>query len=289
MTSTVCGYAGSKVGVADQIVAALPPHVGYVEPFGGALAVLLAKPVSRCEVVNDLDGDLMTFWRVLRDRPADLERACFLTPHSRAEYAGAVLPPRGPGCPLAGSEGGEVERARRVWVQLTQGRAGTLRPTGWRHHLAPAGRASSMPRTLAGYAGRIGAAAQRLAGVSLESRPALDVVAAYGRQGDVLLYVDPPYLATTRTGPMYRYEMGGAGEHRALADALRACRAAVVVSGYPDALYDDLYAGWDRLDITSATGQGSRWAPRTECLWSNRPLNRQQHLSLTLPTTKEHP
>lgn len=79
-------YYGGKTRIADQITALLPPHKHYVEPFAGSLAVLLAKTPSRMETVNDLDNRLMTFWRVLRERPDELIRVCALTPHSRVEY-----------------------------------------------------------------------------------------------------------------------------------------------------------------------------------------------------------
>ncbi|WP_433344995.1 DNA adenine methylase [Microtetraspora malaysiensis] len=71
---------------ADQIAAMLPVHTHYIEPFCGSMAVLLAKQPAKLETVNDLDRDLMTFWKVLRNRPADLVRLCALTPHSRAEH-----------------------------------------------------------------------------------------------------------------------------------------------------------------------------------------------------------
>ena len=76
-------------GWPTAIVDLLPAHQHYVEPFAGSLAVLLAKPRSKMETVNDLDGDLMTFWRVLRDRPEDLIARCALTPHARAEHQAA--------------------------------------------------------------------------------------------------------------------------------------------------------------------------------------------------------
>ena len=104
-------YFGGKTAVAQRIVSLLPPHQHYIEPFAGSLAVLLAKPPSRMETVNDIDGDLMTFWQVLRDRPADLERVCALTPHSRAEHQLA-----------RGATDDDLERARRTWVRITQGR-----------------------------------------------------------------------------------------------------------------------------------------------------------------------
>lgn len=83
------GYFGSKVKVAPRIVDLLPPHRGYVEPYAGSPSVLLAKMPAPFEVVNDIDQDLVTFWRVLRDQPEDLTRVCSLTPHSRVECAAA--------------------------------------------------------------------------------------------------------------------------------------------------------------------------------------------------------
>lgn len=82
------------------------------------------------ETVNDLDGDLMTFWKVLREQPADLARVCALSPHSRAEHDASYGG-------LSGLD--DLERARRVWVRLTQGRTGTMRKTGWRHYVRSCG------------------------------------------------------------------------------------------------------------------------------------------------------
>lgn len=261
------GYFGSKAKLASRIVGLLPSHTSYVEPFTGSLAVLMAKPRSRgLEVANDIDGDLMTFWRVLRDEPDELMRVCALTPHSRAEHEAAwPIPTALP----------DVERARRVWVRLTQGRGGHLRRTGWRHHQVSRG--PSMPITLAGYVGRFGFAAERLAGVSLECLPALEVIEKYGRDSDALLYVDPPYLGQTRSAHVYRHEMTSETGHRALADALHSCEASVVLSGYPSDLYDGLYRGWARVELNAYTGQGNTTREngrRIEVLWCNRPLSR---------------
>src|SRR5579875_641577 len=152
-----------------------------------------------------------------RIRP-ELARVCALAPHSRAEHHLAYTP-----------VGGELEQGRRVWVRLTQGRAATLRRTGWRHYQDPGRSYVPMPRYLRGYTGRMAAVAARLAMVSLECRPALEVIAAYGRHENVLLYVDPPYLGETRSPVNYRHEMGSEAEHRELAAALHAARAAVVL------------------------------------------------------------
>lgn len=260
-------YFGGKTALADQIVDMLPPHEHYVEPFAGSLAVLLAKRPSGMETVNDLDGDLMNFWRVLRDRPAELERACALTPHSRAEYLACYEPAED-----------DLERARRVWVNLTQGRGGQMRRTGWRYYADPCG-GSSMPSYLAAYAGRLAPAAERLASVSLECLDALDIIGRYGQHPGTLIYADPPYLESVRAkhtrgtvrGPQYKHELRTDDEHRALARALTGCKAAVVLAGYDSPLYADLYADWNRTEICAQAGNGVTRA-RTEVLWSNRPF-----------------
>lgn len=261
-------YYGSKASLAERIVALLPPHRHYVEPFAGSLAVLLAKPPTPCETVNDLDGHLMTFWRVLRDQPGALVRACALTPHGRQEYQSAY--------DLDGCD--DLELARRVWVILSQGRAGTMRRTGWRYFEAPS--TSGMPRSLTTYVQRMEVIADRLRSVSLECLPALDLIQRYGKHAGVLIYADPPYLGSTRASRQYGHEMSQVGEHRELAEALRNCTATVVLSGYHSPLYDDLYADWYRTELSALAGNApSGKSARTEVLWSNAPLT-QRDLTL---------
>ncbi len=266
-------YFGGKQAIAPWIVSQLPAHEHYVEPFCGSLAVLLAKPPSRMETVNDLDRALMTFWRMLRDRPADLERVCALTPHSRAEYADCADAPESPD---------DLETARRLWVMLTQSRSAAMRPskTGWRRYVNPSESSAGMPRYLDGYVARLASVAERLHGVSLECRPALELIATFGAHRDVLLMCDPPYLGSTRGwGRNYRHELTTDAEHRELAGALWECAATVVLSGYPSPLYDELYEGWHRSECASSTGNGREGQrERTEVLWSNRPLSGQAGL-----------
>lgn len=268
-------YFGGKQTLAPWIVSLLPEHEHYVEPFGGSLAVLLAKPRCRMETVNDINGELMTFWRVLRDRPDELVRACALTPHSRAEHDAAFAP---------AVKGDDLEAARRVWVRLTQGRSNALqRRTGWRNFIDPSGTRTSMPAYLDGYRHRIEPAAERLMGVSLECMPALELIAKYGAHPGVLLYVDPPYLASTRNSTHYKAELKTADAHRELASALADCKATVVLSGYDSPLYAELYDGWHRYEQTTTTGNGNGDRARTEVLWANRPLGDQLDLFTDIP------
>jgi DNA adenine methylase len=251
-------YFGAKVTVAEAIVSVFPEHDGYIEPYGGSLAVLLAKPIERMEVVNDKSQDLMTFWRVLRDRTEELINVCQLTPHSRGEME--LAKERGP-------EVDDLERARRVWVRLTQGRTGTLRNTGWRFYLDPHATSSAFSRYMEAYKARLAPVAERLMNVSLECRDAIDVVRAYGVFGYNLLYIDPPYLNRTRSSLGYEHEAGDEEHHIELLTELQKIPAAVVLSGYDDPLYDSMLGGWFKQSLRSRSQLGRE---TTEVLWSNR-------------------
>lgn len=261
-------YYGGKTRIAESIADLFPDHEHYVEPFAGSLAVLLAKTPSRMETVNDIDDRLMTFWRVLREQPDELIRVCTLTPHSRSEHQASR--------DLNGCD--DLETARRVWVWLSQSRTGTLKKTGWRFFVNPHGSSVGMPAYIEGYVERMAAVAKRLHSVSLENRPALELIEAYGAHSDTLIYADPPYLAETRAGQNYGREMAGVDEHRELAEALNACAAAVVLSGYDSPLYAGLYGGWHRTEIITGNGQGGTYRRAVEVLWSNRPLEVQRGL-----------
>lgn len=264
MTAPPMAYFGGKTLLAERIAALLPQHAHYVEPFAGSLAVLLAKRPSRMETVNDLDGQLMTFWRVLRDKPEQLIRSCALTPHARDEHLSAF------DVDLDGLD--DIEIARLTWVKIAQGRSGTLRKTGWRYFVDPKGSSKSMPGYLDAYIERMAIAAERLHHVSLECRPGLEVVEKFGAMPQVCLYVDPPYLGSTRTTSGYQVDMRDEASHAKLIKALLRARAGVVLSGYVSELYDNALADWWRIEIPTITGQGGTKQARTEVIWSNRPL-----------------
>lgn len=249
---------GSKHRAADWIVSNFPEHRTYIEPYGGSLAVLFAKPASAAELVNDLDGDLVNLYRVARD-PEQSDRLgdlLSLTPWSREEWRAAQSPTDDP-----------VERARRTLIRAHQSygaRTGTA--TGWRHNgpaasrVAVTGSWSRLPDALA-------SACKRLRHVQIDQRPALDVLASYAAP-DVLVYADPPYLGETRLSGLYRHEMTGEGEHRALLAALLAHPGPVVLSGYDSPLYAEVLRGW-RVERRGERSQGGK--ARTEVLWCNRP------------------
>lgn len=268
-------YYGAKGRLAPWIASLLPPHEVYVEPFCGSAAVLFAKTPSQHEVINDLDGNVVTFFRALRDQPDELTRACQLTPYARAEYQTARLD----------EDVDDLERARRVFVRATQAFNGdglsAGRSASWSCGARPGDAYVSRTR---GRADRLYEVAERLRGVLIESCDALEVIPAYDGP-DVALYVDPPYLWSTRASlnagdnrrrTDYHHDMPGEADHRALAKVLTSCRGVVLLSGYDSDLYQELYDGWWRTSKTvtrpTTNRAGASAAGAVEVIWSNRPL-----------------
>jgi DNA adenine methylase len=260
-------YFGGKAGMASRIAALLPAHRVYLEPFAGSLAVLFAKAPSPCEIVNDLDDAVVNFFRVLRDRCDELVEACELTPYARAEFAAAHLD---------GADVDDLERARRFWVRVNQSFAKTTgTATGWSR---TTGRSQSPPASVAGRLDRFRTLADRLRSVMIEHCDGIDLIRTMAT-ADTVVYADPPYLASTRAGHAapadYRHELDVV-DHRRLAAVLHVTPAAVVLSGYPSALYDELYRDWWSVDVavtarsSNAARSGTR-AGRVERLWCNRP------------------
>lgn len=249
-------YHGGKVRIADKIISLFPAHDRYVEPFGGGGAVLLAKPRARLEVYNDLDGDMVALFRALRDQPEALAAAIALTPFAREEHEISYQ-----------DAGTDLERARRVLVRshFGHGSSGIHRSTGFR---AAGMRAGTLPvhgwMTLP-EAVRV--SAERMRGVVIERRPAVQVMQAHDGP-DTVHYVDPPYLPETRDkGRDYRHEMTRE-DHITMLDALRALRGAVVLSGYASPLYEEALGGWRRIEVKT---RADRAAARLEIMWCNFP------------------
>jgi len=256
----VVRYHGGKWMLAPWIIEHLPPHRTYVEPFGGGGSVLLRKARSYTEVYNDLDGEIVNVFRMVRDRGDELAAVLELTPFARAEFELSYEPSEDP-----------LEQARRTVVRAFQGFGSCStsgEKTGFR---ANSHRRGTTPaHDWRNYPGCLPFAIDRLRGVVIENRPAEDVIAQHDGP-DVLHYVDPPYVHATRGrgNPYcrkgYRFEMNDA-QHEQLATTLRAARGMVVLSGYPSTLYDELYTGWHRVD-RAALADGAR--ARVESLWFN--------------------
>lgn len=252
-------YLGSKSRLAPKIIDLLPDHTHYVEPYAGSLSVLLAKPRSVAETINDRDGSIANLWRVIRDHPAELEQAMRLTPHSHEEYYAAVAEPK---------SDDPVEWARRTLTKLWQGTTRTTQHGGmWAKYVTYQPRSISFPEQMARMADRVQPVADRLSGVSIDQRDALKMIQKYGRSKSTLLYLDPPYLPRTRSGSSYPYDMTEE-DHENLLDVITGIPAKVILSGYRSSLYDAALEDWERHEYPAfAGGRGTPMAKRTETVW----------------------
>jgi DNA adenine methylase len=254
-------YHGSKHRIAPWIVSHLSAHVCYVETHGGSAGVLLTKPRSKLEVYNDLDGEVVNFFRILRDRGDELARAVELTPFARAEYELSYEP-----C----DDDDPLEQARRFFVRCWQSRHGSspIR-SGWRFQRDLQERNHSKrfaQEVERGMEAMLNVAA-RLKGVQIECDDALNVIGRYDAP-TTLFYVDPPYLHGTRVSiqnghRMYAQEMSD-DDHCQLAEALNSIKGMAIISGYSSPLYDELYRGWQVVTRREHKESG---AFSVECLW----------------------
>jgi len=248
-------YYGGKWKLAPWIISHFPPHQNYVEPCGGAASVLLQKPRSPLETYNDIEQRVVTFFRVLRDRPDELIRKIRLTPWARAEYELSLT-----------DSDGELEQARRFFVRSYMSFNGASgdnpNATGWRHT------SDCRKRTPAAYDlvnNALAEVAKRLTGVQLECRDYANVIDRLDNDA-ALIYFDPPYPKATRTkANWYSYEWIDQ-QHVEAATLLHQCQGFAIVSGYACDLYRNLYEahGWQRVDREAQTNSGGN---HTESLW----------------------
>lgn len=252
-------YYGSKWRMGATIIGLLPHHDCYNEPYGGSGAVILQKPPSYVDVFNDMNQDIVNFFRVLRDRPDALIRAIALTPHSRAELALANEACADP-----------VERARRFYVRAWQSRGGVAKwKSGWRYERTAA-RGKSFVRNWNEVV-HLWDVVARLKLLQIECDDALAVIARFDAPTTVH-YVDPPYPVETRHqshSVEYEYDMVEQ-DHVELADVLHGCEGGVILSSYPCELYEQLYAGWRKIEVEVRTRTTKK---ATEVLWLSPRIN----------------
>lgn len=257
------GWYGGKFSHLDWLLPLLPDCHHYCEPFAGSGAVLLNRRPSAVETYNDIDGDVVNFFRVLRDRGEELKRAIGLTPFSREEFHLAIT----------GSTQGisDVERARRFYIRARQARSGLAQTATlgrWANckDTSRAGMSGVVSRWLGGVEA-LDDIAERLLRVQIENRPAVDTIQLYDSPG-TFFYCDPPYLHATRGDTKaYGFEMTDA-EHKSLAALLNGISGKAAVSGYRNDMMDELFSGWKRFDAPEKMSHTIKQM-RQECLWMN--------------------
>ena len=258
------GWYGGKFSHLDWLLPLLPPCHHYCEPFGGSAAILLNRPPFPVETYNDLDGEVVNFFRVLREQKDKLIEAIGLTPFSREEFAKA--------CHLDPNLS-SFERARRFYVRARQVRTGLAQTATigrWANckNTTRNGMSGVISRWLGGIE-NLEFIAERFLRVQIENRPAIDVIQLYDSK-ETLFYCDPPYIHETRGDTKaYGYEMKDS-EHKQLAEVLNSAKGLVAISNYQCDLMDQLYTApkWKKHFSSLRTIHSTK-DKRQEVLWVN--------------------
>jgi DNA adenine methylase len=257
------GWYGGKFSHLDWLLPSLPRTRHYCEPFGGSAAVLINREPSPVETYNDMHGEVVNFFRVLRDQREDLIQLIGLTPFSREEFERAISEPV--------EALSDLERARRFYILARQVRTGLAQKASagrWAHCVltSRAEMAGAVSRWL-GAVEDLPYIAQRLLRVQIEHRPAIEVIRRYDSE-ETLFYCDPPYPHGSRgDSNAYAHEMTD-DQHRELASVLHSVRGKVALSGYRCELMDELYGDWQSVEAEEKDCHSVK-SPRREGLWVN--------------------
>ena len=253
----VMRYFGGKFRIRDWIIGHFPIHRVYTEVFGGAASILLSKPRCKIEVYNDLDGQMVNLFRVIRDNGDELQKKIELTPYAQEEYERAG---QYSDC--------EIEQARRTlvrsWFSIGTDAIHRESRSGFRRYTNDAAMGTLPIHQWTNYHEQIEAFTGRMKGVLIENDDAAAVLQR-NDYPDALHYVDPPYVHDTRSSGGYSFEMTDT-QHRELASVIKSLKGMVILSGYACELYNELYGDWRRIDKEVLADSRSK---RTESLWLN--------------------
>lgn len=251
-------WHGGKHYLAKKIIARLPEHKTYVEPFGGAASVLLNKEPSDVEIYNDLDERITRLFRVIRNDGEELARRLALTPYSEVEFEDES------------ATDDEIEQARRDFVRWRQSIGGRGDGFSFTLHRVRRGMADVVSGYLSAIDEELPKIIARLRTVQIMNRPAVDIIKKWDSP-ETLFYCDPPYVSSTRVSKsVYACEMDDLA-HRELAEALHAAKGKVVLSGYESELYEELYGDWrkENFDLPNNAAGGREKERKIEVLWMN--------------------
>lgn len=258
----IAKYPGSKWSLSEWIIRFFPEHHSYLEPFFGSGAVLLNKPRSHIETVNDLDQNVVNLFKWIRDDPEKLAHAIYWTPYARQVYNTA----------FESVPEDSLGRAVNFYVRLNQGHGfrTTGEKVGWKSDIQGRERAYAA-QDWCNLPDKIMQAAERLRGVQIENKPAVELIESFNYE-NVLIYCDPPYMLETRHGKQYQCEMD-AEDHEKLLEALLQHKGPVLISGYDTELYQDMLCKWEWRENVSYFQVCFK---KKEVLWMNfKPANIQ--------------
>ncbi len=255
-------YHGGKWRIAPWIISFFPDHEKYIEPFGGAASVLLRKEPSHIEIYNDVSNRLVRFFETIRNQSMrnELIESMRFTPYSREVFDLSQNTKNS-------KTSSAVEDARNILILSAMGFSSDAisrkGKTGFRTH----------PDAVSAFNNdfdHLHNIAKRLKSVVIENKPALEIIKNY-ESIDSLIYVDPPYVLSTRNNKLggYSHELT-TKDHEALLDVLIKSPAKVIVSGYKTDIYCDKLADWKIVNFNALAQSNKGSIHKTEYLWINQ-------------------
>lgn len=259
--NAILKYPGAKWRITKWIIEQIPEHHSYIEPYFGSGAVFFNKTPSNIETINDIDGDVVNFFRVVRESADELAYKIFMTPYARAEYERSY----------EGSEKTDIDKAVAFCIKINMSHGYRCNAkSGWKNDVQGRERSyavqvwNKLPEIIM-------QAAARLKEVQIEQRPALDIIKRFNHQ-KCLIYCDPPYLLETRnSSKQYNFEMSDK-DHEDLLNTVLESKSKIIISGYESGLYNDALKNWRKKTGYSLT-QSLRKAK--EVIWMNYDCDKQ--------------
>ena len=235
-------WVGGKSRLRKFIIPMIPPHTCYVEPFAGAAWVLFGKPKSDVEVLNDIDQELTTFFRVVKEKPQELIASFEWELASRAEFDRLAS--------LDTQTLSDVQRAHRFYYLIMAGWGGEARYPRFQTSIRDGGHGNRLIGALKTLRKRLLPIHERLRTVLIENLDWRDCVERYDSPTTVM-YLDPPYLGN---GVNYKFNMRGERDHRSIAEQLRQTKGLWILSSYDTLEIRELFDGYGITPIRSSSG-----------------------------------
>lgn len=235
-------WVGGKSRLRKQIVALIPEHSCYLELFAGAAWVLFAKPPSKVEVLNDIDEELVNFFRIVKYKPEELIQSFEWELVSRAEFKRLAN--------LDTSTLTEMERAHRFYYIIMAGWGGELHYPRFQTSITDGGHGNRLIGALKFLRKRIEPVYERLQKVVIENMDWKDCFARYDRD-KTMMYIDPPYPGNSCN---YLHNMRSWDDHHQLADHLHKSKCKWILSSYDIPEIHNLYNGYNILSVQSYSG-----------------------------------
>jgi len=248
-------YYGSKSIISKWIIEHFSEHRCFVDVFGGSASILLNKPKSKIEVFNDLDNQIVNFFRVLRSNYNEFEKKLEFMPYSRKEFQRSFE--------ILETDLNDFDRAFWWFYRQFCCFNGIIQKKGFRINTK-----NNIAFSWKEKKKNLKLVSNRFLDCIIENLDFSYIISRYDSE-NTLFYCDPPYVMDSRSGigNGYVFEMSNE-DHIRLLELLKRCLGKVVLSGYDSDLYNDvLDEDWGRVSKNVSRNASVAKNRQNEILW----------------------